>query len=364
VAGGLALIVVPGLLAVAWTMHADGIKAASPWTSWLTSAQLSEWNFGTMERRTNIGVWTAIGGRAAVLAVAWLLVVLAPWLLLARRRLPWTLLGALTVAVIAPPLTFINLYWVHDYYLVAVTPAIAMLVAILADAFVGRRTWRLGPIAAALVVAVVWNGPYWAIAYQGTVDRERVLPAAAQAQAVSSPDDVLIVQGRDWAAGVHYYAGRRGYAIPYDLHPGIIATLAEIPSAIVQGGDLDLLNLWPWVEALRPNHFSVATTEAGLKDSRPLFRVSNEPPAGVDDVTAWQSLPLTCGGAPRVLTVAPGGRLVVHAPNVGPGVTVRVAGLGALPLREWLQLNADSAGRGFTCGGADSTIELRWALLP
>jgi hypothetical protein len=84
----------------------------------------------------------------------------------------------------------------------------------------------------------------------------------------------------------------------------------------------------------------------------------------VDDVTAWQSLPLTCGGAPRVLTVAPGGRLVVHAPNVGPGVTVRVAGLGALPLREWLQLNADSAGRGFTCGGDDWTIELRWAVLP
>ena len=55
-----ALVVVPILAAAAWTRHADAIKAASRTTEWLTSTELREWNFGTLDQRLERGTWETI----------------------------------------------------------------------------------------------------------------------------------------------------------------------------------------------------------------------------------------------------------------------------------------------------------------
>ena len=126
----LALLVLVPLVATAlWTRHADAIKAASPLTDWLTSSELEEWNFGSLSQRFDRGVWGVIGGRVVVHILGFagvaLLAVALVALVRSAQRLFWV---GVVLAGALPPLVFTNLYLVHDYYLAAVTPALAALI--------------------------------------------------------------------------------------------------------------------------------------------------------------------------------------------------------------------------------------------
>ena len=135
------LVLVPLGAAALWTHHADAIKAASPTTAWLTSSALREWNFGTLGQRFASDTWEVILDRLRGLIVGYagipLLVVAAVALARSPQRRFW--LGIVLAAVL-PPLVFTNLYYQHDYYLAAVSPAIAALIGL----GVGFA-WRLLP---------------------------------------------------------------------------------------------------------------------------------------------------------------------------------------------------------------------------
>ncbi len=121
----------PLLAGAWWTRHADAIKAANSATDWLTSTNLETWNFGTLAQRQVAANWTTIYDRIEQLLVGrslfLVLVVLALWV--GRKQRFW--LG-LTLAALLPPVVFFNLYWAHDYYLAAISPALAGLVGVVA----------------------------------------------------------------------------------------------------------------------------------------------------------------------------------------------------------------------------------------
>ncbi|HEX6686763.1 MAG TPA: glycosyltransferase family 39 protein [Candidatus Limnocylindrales bacterium] len=133
VVGG-AVAVVPGLaLAVAWTRYADQIKAANFMTASLTSSALQDWNFGTRAQRLDTTGYVTImervideiaGPFALTLFAGVAAAVLCRSLVARVRGLTWA-----AVAVFAP-LVFFNLYVVHNYYLCAIVPAIAVLAAL------------------------------------------------------------------------------------------------------------------------------------------------------------------------------------------------------------------------------------------
>src|SRR5207237_4502009 len=108
------------------------IKDASAATRWLTSANLQTWNFGTLAQRQVAENWTTIFDRMEALLVGRYLllaiVIVALWW--GRKQRFW--LGNVLVVVLAPAV-FFNLYVVHDYYLAAISPALAAIVGISAD---------------------------------------------------------------------------------------------------------------------------------------------------------------------------------------------------------------------------------------
>ena len=136
-----ALVLVPLVRPLLWTHHADAIKAASPTTAWLTSDAFREWNFGTLSQRldqrhvgrsssTGFGAHRRLrGDRRSSSSQR------------SRSRSPQRLFWlGIGLAAVLPPLVFTNLYYQHDYYLAAVTPAFAALIG-LGVGFV----WRLLP---------------------------------------------------------------------------------------------------------------------------------------------------------------------------------------------------------------------------
>ena len=202
------LLVLPLALGIAWTVHADAIKAATPSTAFLTSSALTTWNFGTVAQRLNAEAWWTVLQRWLFLAGG---LVLLP-LLLRRPGRHWNpLVPWMLAAAVLPILVFFNLYVVHDYYLVAVTPAVAALVGLGAAGTRNRRpVLSAAFVAAALVVATF---SYWSIAYDPDSDPDKVRRPAAQIAAETAPDDLVAIRHCDWSPAILYLADRRGFML-------------------------------------------------------------------------------------------------------------------------------------------------------
>ena len=119
-----AVVGIPLFAGWLWTRHADAVKAASKATAFLTSSELTTWNYGTLDQRLALGHWATIGDRIRELLLGgWIWVPLLLVLLWQARKLGFWLGWLLTIVL--PIAVFFNLFWIHDYYLAAISPAIA-----------------------------------------------------------------------------------------------------------------------------------------------------------------------------------------------------------------------------------------------
>ena len=86
--------------------------------------ELTTWNYGTLDQRLALGHWATIGDRIRELLLGgWIWVPLLLVLLWQARKLGFWLGWLLTIVL--PIAVFFNLFWIHDYYLAAISPAIA-----------------------------------------------------------------------------------------------------------------------------------------------------------------------------------------------------------------------------------------------
>ena len=117
-----------------WTDISDGLKATNPLTAELTSSLLRTWTLGTIGDRLSAYRWFGFSLRSGLLVFGPIgLLVLGPAILTLfrsrRSRPPSPVLLASVVALATGPLVFTNLYFVHDYYVLAVGVFAALLFA-------------------------------------------------------------------------------------------------------------------------------------------------------------------------------------------------------------------------------------------
>ncbi len=218
----LALLAVPLLFGGLWTIYADKIKGASQFTADQTSAALSTWNFGTIAQRLNPDTWKLIGGRVDELVLGGATVI---WIPLGFIASLWLKRRLFTVAWLAGgfvgPLLFVNLYWIHDYYLIALTPMAAAAVGIGFVWTFRKWKWVLPPILGA-VLLVAWVATvqrathYWSIQFWDTHGGEHHLEAAQYIDARSNSGDLIVMVGRGWNPATFYYAQRWGLMLEGD----------------------------------------------------------------------------------------------------------------------------------------------------
>ena len=214
------LIGVPVLFGYAWTAYADSIKAASPFTADQTSAALVTWNFGNIAQRLSPGTWELIGGRVEELVLGgatpfWIALAFVGSLWLERRAFAVAWLAGAFVG----PLLFVNLYWIHDYYLIALSPMAAAGVAFALRWLWREWRWVVPPVVGAVLI-VAWvmtikrSEHYWGIQYWKDLGGgEQHLVAASYIDARSNPDDLIVLTGRGWNPATFYYARRWGLMV-------------------------------------------------------------------------------------------------------------------------------------------------------
>jgi 4-amino-4-deoxy-L-arabinose transferase-like glycosyltransferase len=209
------LVLVPVAAGLAWTRHADAIKAASDATAWLTSGALVTWNFGTLEQRQDLGAWASALRPSLVLTAGGLLpiaAIAAAWV--AVRRGQWRFWAWMAVAFAAPVLVFFNLYVVHDYYSAAIAAPAAAIVGAGVSGLAGSRhqvaRLALGVAVVAFAVVGAVNLEYVLPIYGRPPISTAVLDLADQVAAETLPDQPVAIIERDWDPSLLYYADRRG----------------------------------------------------------------------------------------------------------------------------------------------------------
>lgn len=207
-----------GLLAsIGWTVYADSIKAANPLTAFLTSSALRDWNFGTIVQRLTPNTWLHIGERvvfemAVPVAVPLLLGIAALIFLRGNPRL--ALLGWMLTAI-SGPLVFTNLYYVHDYYFIAIYPAIVAIVAI-------GISWTISavpnPQVRLVVVGLLVVGAIFSVVLSpaaradiaGLVKSAPLTPATIALRDHTEPGSLIVTVGCDWDPSLFFNAEREG----------------------------------------------------------------------------------------------------------------------------------------------------------
>lgn len=229
----LAIAVVPVLLAMVvtywWVRRGDAVKDSNPFSGFLTSRELRQWNFGSADLRFDGSFWrhaydTTKGFVLTEGAFA-IAVVCVPF---AGARRIGTALAALA-GFAAGPLIFANLYHIHDYYYVAnavfLTAAAGIL---LAGAWDDARM----PKAARWIAAVLVLGLQvlaFDHGYGSHLHRPAPPPpglATVLRNAVPAQGTALIY-GTDWDPLLPYYAQRRAVMVPGEREDEI-AVLEDI----------------------------------------------------------------------------------------------------------------------------------------
>jgi hypothetical protein len=260
-----------GLLAATiWTGYADSIKQSNPLTKFIMSSALRDWNFGTLAQRMDPAVYFTIIGRitgqiAGPGMVALLLGVVAVIVLpdLKNRLLNC---GWLLVALSAPAV-FLNLYFVHTYYLIAIYPALVtvMAIGIVCVARLLPGTLRQHIATAAFAVLAVFVTTLVSADARGDITgliHGRPVPASLIGiRDLTLPGSRIIMVGCTWDPTYMYYAQREGVMFQ-DPTPGSFwrtERIADYPflfSCADRG-----LNPQQW---LPPGYSAVAEPSPGL----------------------------------------------------------------------------------------------------
>jgi hypothetical protein len=207
------------LLSYGWVLFTDEVKAQNVLSASLTSSSLNSWNFGTLQQR----IWIlpvllerlVIDSPGIAIGIAILLA-----RLVSISRVRKAQIGVLCVAYLAHVFLFTNLNLVHDYYqtesLIYIIAAIAL--AVVPPGESGRHRASVPWIAAIMLIngaACLKPDSYFANGRESEDPKaRRTIELASHVKQNTRENEALILYGYDWSSEVHYYAERKGIAVP------------------------------------------------------------------------------------------------------------------------------------------------------
>ncbi|MGH2956320.1 MAG: ArnT family glycosyltransferase, partial [Solirubrobacterales bacterium] len=355
--GLVALVAIPFVLTLLWTRHADAIKAASDATLSLTSENLRTWNFGTLDSREHWEHWSPIVSRfikwiAGPALILLPLSVISAWR--SRQRLFWL---AMALTVLLPPAVFFNLHSVHDYYQVAITPGIAVVLGLGAGWAWSRL---LAPRAQAATIAaaamLLWSlvlaDGYWRSQHDSSMPG---LEYSRPLKRATDPDELILGIGWGWSPDLLYYARRRGLMIHSEelLSPEYLAEQRGRYNVLFDGDGAYLaqtLAQWPWVGAIEEHVYAMGDRPAQVFGSGVVATSDpTAPPAGAKQLSAKpRTIPCDASEAAAIPAGRRGTWLRVQA---GPGSLIWIDPFSPVPARGLIAIVPGPRQRSAICVG-------------
>ena len=202
--------------AAAWTRWSDSIKSESQYSEFLTSANLTQWNFGFPSQRFLPGQFLQFGENLAAITgplLFFLLVVGLAVVLNPRRIEPIALAAAPLIAF----LVFTNLFVVHRYYVAAIiAPCVALMaIAIRSLSTLPKTDFSKNAVVLFGVMLLLVAG--WSTesgrAAENFYHKFNIRELAQEVQLSTPADAGVIFLGCDWNSEFMYESNRHGLMI-------------------------------------------------------------------------------------------------------------------------------------------------------
>ncbi|QTL02466.1 phospholipid carrier-dependent glycosyltransferase [Aquabacter sp. L1I39] len=240
IAGGTLLAAaIPLALGFAWVAYSDVVKSANEFGRLITSEALSRWNFGTLGQRTSLTLWNDVIFQRAIPDMLGSFYVIAPVIMLFAAGMNRTFGLAIlaTAAFLFPFLLFTNLHIVHSYYQVANGVFIIIAVGLCVGAIFNAGRPFVG--FTLLLLLIGGQISFFLGTYKNAVAADHthnpLYLVAMKVKDYIPQDKSLIVFGDDWSSAVHYYAERKGIAMPNWVPQPLAKAIAENPDAFLGG---------------------------------------------------------------------------------------------------------------------------------
>ena len=217
----------------AWVHHTDTLKSLNPLSIVHTSANLSDWNFGTFQQRFSIAIWLKtflflMVTPLASITLVYLLIIsglrLNSLLSMPFRAVLFDYKYFLVICVylcLSPLILFSNLHIVHEYYQYANAIYFLFFVAILfayclEETSLSRRfknRLNLSLVVFILSNYIVFAYIYLVPSYAYFADNSDKLNVGYYVRQNIGPEQVLLYQGDAWSSAIPFHALRRSIAI-------------------------------------------------------------------------------------------------------------------------------------------------------
>jgi 4-amino-4-deoxy-L-arabinose transferase-like glycosyltransferase len=217
------LLGMPLAAGYAWTKWADYLKSESVLTEFMMSDRTQNHTIRPLADRLHLEPWSAVGKNSVLfmggMGVVW--VAIAMWTLVRSRRA--ILAGAIFLTALAGPLVFFGLYQIHDYYQVAIVPAVSVLAGVGA-AELNRRingsAVKLGAILLAHITGFVVGGGMFFVTLPWTAR-----PLTSELKTTTRPGEQVVGFDVYWSPQLLFEADRPGYMVT-DVPP--VATVVDL----------------------------------------------------------------------------------------------------------------------------------------
>jgi len=244
----LALLIPLGL-SYLWIRYSDQVKSLNPIGLKLTSAYLSQWNYGTLSQRLSSRLWYDVIYYRNILKMSgqFLGLLTLIYYFKCSKNVPQKKIIGISLSLfLAPFLVFTNLHMVHSYYQVSNSVFFSLglgiaLAALLDQAKTEKARRYLHVLISLIIVSNLYfylKGSFKDKVIGFDASNNSVLALAKHIKDHTPPDRPVIWYGQDWSSEGPFYAERRSLAIPAwvdQLDPIIHMEryLKEAPSAIV-----------------------------------------------------------------------------------------------------------------------------------
>jgi hypothetical protein len=207
-----AILALPLLVGIAWAKFSDAQKMLNPLAGFITSAALTEWNFGTLAQRLSGSFWMKIFRQTIHDSIGHR----AGWILSVALALAWGRKAALywffSLMFITAPLIFTNLHIIHNYYANANGIFLILAVALLCvQTMLSSKRWaQISGLVLFLAVSYYsvhefMRQPY----YQQQIVNRGPVDLGEKVAAIIPEEKVIMIYGFDWNSVVPYFARRR-----------------------------------------------------------------------------------------------------------------------------------------------------------
>ncbi|MBF0521022.1 MAG: hypothetical protein HQK92_15025 [Nitrospirae bacterium] len=257
------VFVVPLILGYAWVLYTDYVKNSSPFTTWLSSKNLSNWNYGTLKQRLEGTNWLKIADHLHVLVPSFLALFIpfGFWYTLRENKKTALFFFFSAGGALFEISSFFNLYVIHNYYLMAVSPVVSIVIGTSLYAFFYKFT-KGNKIAlfVTIIILTLTTIPTLSTTLAFPLLQNKYPPKITLydfLQTITQSNEYIVIADFDWNPMIIYYSDRKGFMLreQYTTKTGKFLKKYNFTTVLLRNPNPEILSNWQYTLEIESGDF-------------------------------------------------------------------------------------------------------------